>query len=104
MKLESLARAKKFKIGVVYKGTGEVNGIYFELLKRKKDVCLFKRSDNHYEVIDIRQQKASTQVIGGNTVEFKEKESYPSGESWDGSCVSTIDRAIEIYNIKTKNR
>lgn len=98
--MESIARAKKFNTNETYAGTGEVKGINFKLIKRKKDICLFERSDGSFEVIGLRQQKASTQVIGGATIEFKEKESYPSGDSWDGKCVKTLERAEALFLVK----
>ena len=88
----------KYELNNTYNGYGEIKGVDFTLLHRKKDICLFKRSDGYYEVIQLKHQKYNESMIGGNKVIFKEKEIYPTGDSWDGKCVSTYERALEFYN------
>jgi len=87
----------KFEVGKTYEGYGDVKGVNFELLKREGDICLFKRDDGFAEVIELRQQKASTSVIAGKEVEFKEKEIYPYGESWQGSCTG-LTKALKDFD------
>jgi hypothetical protein len=95
--MKKLNKVLKFEIGKSYEGVGEVRGVDFFLKLRSGDTCLFERSDGCYEIIELRQQKASTQMIAGNEVEFKEKEVYGSGESWDGKCFTKLENALECY-------
>ena len=88
----------KYKMGGVYEGFGEVKGVTFKLSKRIKDVCIFYRSDGYYEVVELKQQKESSSVIAGKEVIFKEKEIYPSGESWNGVCVASETKALQEFN------
>lgn len=86
-----------FEIGKTYPGKGEVKGVGFKLLKRKEDICLFERSDGYFEVIEIRKQEAGQRKIKDKVINFEEKEIYPSGDSWSGKCVSTLERAEKIF-------
>ncbi len=97
-----MKNAKIFEIGKTYKGAGEVYGIKFKLLKRKNDICLFERSDSYYEVVTLNRQQQRTVIIKGQEIEFREREVFPTGDNWKGKCVSSLDRALEIYNEKTK--
>lgn len=98
--MESISRAEKFELGNVYRGAGEVKGLKFELVKREVDLCIFKRSDGYFEVINLLQRKAKTAIIGGVKINFKEKESYPTGDSWNGACVFELERAEKIFKNK----
>lgn len=95
--MEKLNKAITFEIGKTYEGVGEVRGVNFFLKLRSKDTCLFERSDGCYEVIKLRHQEASTQKIGNSIIEFKKKEVYGSGESWDGRCFSKLENALACY-------
>ena len=81
-----------------FEGKGEVKGIKFTQIKRQGLVVLYSRSDNYFEVCTISQQKESTRTIAGKTIHFEAKEVYPSGESWNGKCVKTIDIANVYFN------
>jgi hypothetical protein len=86
------------KLPIQFEGTGEVRGIKFTLNRRNGNICIYERSDGYFEVITVRQQKESIRMIAGREVHFEEKEIYPSGESWNGKCVKTLDTAIYWFN------
>ena len=92
-----MKQTTNFQIGQTYEGYGEVKGIRFTLLSRKGNTCLFSRSDGYFEIIELRQQEASSAVMGDTTIEFKEKEIYPSGNSWSGKCIRDGNRAKHIF-------
>ena len=96
--IQTIKNAEVFTVGTTYEGYGEVKGIDFELIDRKNDTCVFKRSDGYFEVVALTHQKEGSYVIQGNQVNVKEKEVYPSGESWTGRCVKSKDRALELLN------
>lgn len=82
-------------------GAGEVKGVVFKQLFRFKDLCLYSRDFGHlYEIVKARYQKAGTAVMGGVTVEMKEKERYPKGEDWGKYeyCCNSIGEALRRYN------
>ncbi len=90
----------KFEVGKTYYGYGEVRGVDFTLLKRDSDTCIFKRSDDWYEVVVIQRQKEQTRVINGKERSFIKKELYPYGDSWNGKCVASYEKALKIFNHK----
>ncbi len=97
-----MKNAIKFEIGKEYKGSGEVHGIIFELVKRLGDICLFKRSDNYFEVIKITHQKERNSTIAGRKVNFKKREVLPNGSDWNGKCVKSLERANELFDVKVQ--
>ena len=86
------------RLPITFEGTGEVKGITFDLVKRQGNVVLYKRNDGYFEVVTVRQQKAATRTIMGKIIHYEEKEIYPSGENWNGKCVSKLDRAEYWFN------
>lgn len=102
--METLRTANRFVLGKSYEGTGEVRGVYFTLEKRKGNLAIFHRSDGLWEVIQIKEQKTTSKVIDGIEVEFKEKEVYPSGNSWVGKCVTSRAKAEEHFEYFLKNK
>jgi len=86
------------KLPEYFSGRGEVFGIEFSQIKRIGNLAIYQRSDGFFEVVTIQTQKASTATFDGRLVQFEEKEVYPSGESWNGSCVSTKEHAYRIFN------
>ena len=89
-----------------FAGRGEVNGVFFEQVKRtnreypdlkKKydgyNIAMYKRSDGHYECVNIMYHGGYT--IKGNVIEAGEY--YGKGESWTGYCVRDLQKATEIY-------
>lgn len=65
-----------------WKGTGEVAGIIFNLLRREGDLCIVSRSDRGFEVGMVRKQKATTLNRGGVSVDLIAKEYWPKGNAW----------------------
>lgn len=65
--------------------TFKTNGNTYELLKREKDVAIYKLLDifEGYEVHAIRQQKASNyKTRDGTVISFKEKEILTNNEDF----------------------
>jgi hypothetical protein len=85
-----------------FEGRGEVKGITFKEVKRDGLLRIYERSDGYYEVIRINIQKETNCVIKGTKVHFEGGESYPSANNWDGSCVSNLEKATQIFNDKKK--
>ena len=92
------------KVEKEFKGKGEVSGINFSQVKREGLWCLYKRSDGYYEVVKLQERQAGIGYFSGVKVEFKERESYPTGESWSlnghGACVRSLEKANAIFKQK----
>jgi hypothetical protein len=64
------------------------SGLYYTQVKREEDVCMYEVRDElgsvmSYEVIRVRRQKGRVGVlVGGCSVDFKSKETYPSDEQF----------------------
>ncbi len=85
---------------IEFTGTGEVAGIVFKQLFRYKDLCLYSRSDNSYEVIKARPSKGGTFNLGGVMVDFVAKERYPTKGGWGAyeHYTKSLDKAIRLFN------
>ena len=91
-------KTKLFQVGKSYKGKSEVRGIDFTVIRRSGDVVLLERSDNVYEVIRIQHVEPTTINLGGKEITIEKGEKIPSGENWNGKCVTKLCRALEIFN------
>lgn len=91
------------KLATEFKGRGEVSGVMFTQLDRKGDICLYKRVDpdgfTAYEVIKAVKNKAMTAVIGGVTVEYQERETYPKGDRWGATekTTTSLEQAKKYF-------
>ena len=85
------------QIDKVFKGRAEVKGVIFTQIKRKGMICIYERSDNCFEVVKLREQKARDIVLGGKKISLIDKELYPTGEGWEGKCVNSLERAEEEF-------
>ena len=97
IEMKKINEVKRFKVGKTYKGVGEVRGIDFTLVRRMGYKALFLRSDGYYEVIELKSQESETVNIRGREVHIKEREVYPTGESWQGKCLRDKDRALKHF-------
>ena len=97
-------KAVKFELGNTYKGTGEVAGIDFTLLKRTDDLCIFQRSDDWYEVVTLVHRKYRERTINGKLIISQANESYAQGNGWNGKMTHSIDRANEIFDETLLNK
>jgi hypothetical protein len=87
-----------------FTGKGEVSGVRFIQLYRFEDLCLYSRSDNCWEVIRIRHQKAGIRKFKDKEIFYEEKEYYPKGEDWgtyEWAC-NSLDRGIDRFNEQAK--
>jgi hypothetical protein len=82
-------------------GKGEVKGTVFRQVYRYKDICIYFRSDDHFEVVKIRVQESCLRVINGASVEFTGKEVYPKGEKWGPheKCCKDLESAVLAFNL-----
>lgn len=83
-------------------GKGEVKGIHFQLVKRIGNLCCYERSDGVFEIFVPIQQKARTAVFDGVTVNYEEKEVYPTGEGWNGKSTKNKFDALKIFERQLK--
>jgi len=97
-------KVEKFEIGKTYEGIGEVAGVDFTLLKRKEDLCIFKRGDDWYEVVQVEHRKERKSIFKGIEMISRGGEVYRQGDKWNGKIVKTIERAEEIFNEKIFNK
>jgi len=79
MKTETLY--EKLPDEVFPKGTG-IPDLSARLLKRYKNLCLYERSDENYEVFIVKTQEA-TEMFGKN---YPAKEVYPNNEDFGYSA------------------
>lgn len=104
--MENLSTLKEFKpIEKEFNGRGQQKCFYFKCLKRVGDIALYEKSSTDgvgkwWEVVVIRKQEASDNLIGGVVVHFEAKERYPSDEQFgvDGWCYSTLSAAEKKFS------
>mgnify|MGYP003642496944 CR=1 FL=1 len=97
-------KAVKFKINETHKGNGEVAGVDFTLLKRTNDLCIFKRSDDWYEVVTLRHTKGRTSLFKGQAFVTYDSENYRQGDEWGGKIVKTLEKAEYLFNENIANK
>lgn len=70
------------------------------LVKREKNIAIYKRGNSIYEVFKVNIQKASEQVINGRKVVYEEKEVYPTTAQfgYDAYCCGSIEQAEKRFS------
>ena len=82
-------------------GKGEVKEILFRQVFRYKNICIYFRSDNHFEVIKIRVQETCSRLIKGKKINYQAKEVYPKAEKWGSheKCCKELLSAVNAFNL-----
>lgn len=86
------------KLETQFTGTRTQKGWNFQLIKRTKSKAMYSKTNNgikYFEVFNIEIQKEHTSIIKGITIEYKEKELYPTDERFGYSawCYRSIHKA-----------
>lgn len=88
-----------------FEGKGEVSGTKFKQLKKSEKAFMYELTDNEtgqkrYEVFEKRVSKEGEAIIGGQTVKYEEKETYPKSNCFGiwAWCISDYEKAIAKYD------
>ena len=84
--------------------TGEGYARHFAIYKRWSIATEYDTPTPHFEVIRIGNQEAGVRDIGGQTVVYEEKETYPTERTWasDGWTFQSLARAEKKYEALAK--
>jgi hypothetical protein len=80
----------------------DLGNVIFTILDRYDTLVILERSDNQYEVVNVKVSKDREFKIKGRTVVAKAKEYLPSGDVWDGYTTNNRRKAFDNFYSKVK--
>jgi hypothetical protein len=93
------------ELEIEFEGIGEVKGVHFQQLKKSDKAYMYELTDvetniKRWEVFEKIIQKPKECVIGGLTINYVEKVTYPTSNSFGRTawCITDFNQAIKKFN------
>jgi hypothetical protein len=88
-----------------FEGKGEVSGTHFKQLMKSEKAFMYELTDiedgqKRYEVFEKRVSKEGEAIIGGQTVKYEEKETYPKSNCFGvwAWCINEYEKALSKWH------